>query len=78
MAGAGLIPSLSLGFDDTLPTNAQDQEEAMRILDEAGYLDVNGDGWREMPDGSEMNVVVSPQNNATRQSMYERIAEIIM
>ena len=78
VAGAGLIPSLSLGFDDTLPTNAQDQEEAMRILDEAGYLDVNGDGWREMPDGSEMNVVVSPQNNATRQSMYERIAEIIM
>lgn len=78
VAGAGLIPSLSLGFDDALPTNAQDQEEAMRILDEAGYLDVNGDGWREMPDGSEMNVVVSPQNNATRQSMYERIAEIIM
>lgn len=78
VAGAGLIPSLSLGFDETLPTNQQDQEAAMRILDEAGYVDVDGDGWREMPDGSAMNVTVSPQNNATRQSMYERIAEIIM
>ena len=29
-----------LGVDDTLPTNAQDQEEAMRILDEAGYLEI--------------------------------------
>lgn len=27
-------------------------EKANAMLDEAGYMDVNSDGWREMPDGS--------------------------
>jgi peptide/nickel transport system substrate-binding protein len=31
---------------------AYDIDLANDLLDEAGYLDVNGDGWREMPDGS--------------------------
>ena len=33
------------------------------VLEEAGYKDVDGDGYREMPDGSEMNVLVTPQYN---------------
>lgn len=75
--GAGLIPSLSVGFDASLPTNTRDLEKAKSILDDAGYLDINGDGMREMPDGSEMNVLLSPTYNATRQPMFLRIAEII-
>jgi peptide/nickel transport system substrate-binding protein len=31
---------------------AYDIDMANDLLDEAGFLDVNGDGWREMPDGS--------------------------
>ncbi|MFO7322910.1 MAG: ABC transporter substrate-binding protein [Chloroflexota bacterium] len=27
-------------------------ERAMQTLDEAGYVDADGDGWRDMPDGS--------------------------
>ena len=75
--GAGLIPSLSIGFDASLPTTVRDLDESNSLLDEGGYLDVDGDGFREMPDGSKMDVLLSPTYNATRQTMFLRIAEII-
>ena len=75
--GTGVIAPPNKGFDETLPKLAQDVDEANRLLDEAGYADVNGDGWREMPDGSEMNVLITPQYNQTRQALYLRIAEIM-
>ncbi len=31
---------------------------AQNELDSAGYLDVNGDGWREMPDGKPIKLVI--------------------
>ncbi len=33
-------------------------DQAKRILDQAGYKDVNGDGWREAPDGSKIELKV--------------------
>jgi len=48
--------------------------KAAEILDEAGYLDVNGDGWREYPDGSTMKLKMSEPD----YERYIRIAEIIM
>lgn len=35
---------------------AHDPERAMELLDELGVVDSNGDGMREMPDGSELEV----------------------
>lgn len=78
----GVIPSTGIvappnkGFDASLPKLAQNQEEAKQLLDEAGYKDTNGDGIREMPDGSELKVMLTPQYNETRQALYLRIAEI--
>jgi peptide/nickel transport system substrate-binding protein len=38
-----------------IPTfNYFNPERAMRMLDEAGYVDSTGDGWRDFPDGSPM------------------------
>ena len=41
-------------------------------------LDVDGDGYREMPDGSPMDILVSPQNSSTRREIYLRIAEVMV
>ena len=56
----------------------KDQEQAKAILEAAGYIDTDGDGWREQPDGTPMDVLVTPQYNATKAALYQRIAEIIV
>lgn len=48
----GVIAPPNLGYDETLPKLEQNLEAAKAALDEGGYLDVDGDGYREMPDGS--------------------------
>lgn len=73
----GVVAPPNKGFDSTLPQLAQDLDEANRLLDEGGYVDTNGDGMREMPDGTELNVLITPQFNKTRQALYLRIAEVI-
>ena len=40
--------------NDTITAYTYDEAKAAEILDNAGYKDVNNDGYREMPDGSEL------------------------
>lgn len=74
---AGIVAPPNKGFDGLLPELAQDVDEANALLDEGGYVDADGDGWRDMPDGSELNVLITPQYNKTRQALYLRIAEVL-
>lgn len=51
--GLTLIPDgLGHWYNDSLTDYAYDVELANQILEDAGYVDSNGDGIREMPDGS--------------------------
>lgn len=52
--GLTLIPDgLGHWYNDTLTDFEYDVAKANQILDDAGYLDTDGDGVREMPDGSQ-------------------------
>ncbi|TVT28793.1 oligopeptide ABC transporter substrate-binding protein [Salinicoccus cyprini] len=42
--------------DDSVEVPQYDPEEANRILDEAGYEDVDGDGFRETPEGEPLEI----------------------
>jgi ABC-type transport system substrate-binding protein len=55
----GPIPPDIAGYDPTLRTQAQtyDPAAARALLDRFGYKDVDGDGFREMPDGKPLTIV---------------------
>ena len=82
VAGTGILPPSALGFDASLPMNEQDVESAKAILDEAGFVDADGDGFRETPDGEAMDIMISPcvhvfASTALLEPMLTRAAEII-
>ena len=53
-SGLTLIPDgLGVWYNNSLTDYAYDVAEANKILDDAGYLDTDGDGIREMPDASQ-------------------------
>jgi ABC-type transport system substrate-binding protein len=48
-----LVPPGALGYDPSFNTGASyDPAKAKALLDMFGYVDRDGDGWRDMPDGS--------------------------
>jgi len=58
----GLLPSLSNFMDQDVVDRlgySYDPDEARSILAEAGYVDVNNDGFVEAPDGSEIALEVT-------------------
>ena len=51
-----IIPYYPKYHDESLEAYGYDPEKAKALLDEAGYIDVNGDGYREDPDGNEFTL----------------------
>ncbi|MDK2779909.1 MAG: peptide/nickel transport system substrate-binding protein [Trichococcus sp.] len=53
----GMIPPVFEGFsDDEAVSFSYDPVKAAALLDEAGYLDNDGDGFREMPNGEPLEI----------------------
>ena len=62
-------------FDPSLKTEFSDYDpaRARALLDLYGYIDRDGDGWREMPDGTPLLLRVSTQS----QQRDRKIAEVL-
>ena len=63
------IPPTGSGYDATIHGNAAfDPAGAKALLDKFGYVDRDGDGWRDMPDGKPLKLVIAADPSAlTRQ-----------
>jgi len=74
--GIALIPT---GLGDWFNSDIQDYEydvdKANQLLDDAGYVDTDGDSIREMPDGS--RPLTFRLNWPNTESSYPRIAELL-
>ena len=68
------LPNTS-AFDPSLKTEFSDYDpaRARALLDLYGYADRDGDGWREMPDGTPLLLRVSTQS----QQRDRKIAEVL-
>jgi extracellular solute-binding protein family 5 len=53
---APIPPTLDFGFNELKDENAYNRESAKKLLTDAGYKDVDGDGYLERPDGSKLDL----------------------
>lgn len=76
-ASLGMISPANRGFNDALPALEQDVQLAKDTLTEAGYVDLDGDGFVESPTGEAIDIRVTVQYG-TRTDMYSRVAEVMI
>jgi len=69
----GIIPSCVVESNPDLPKLEYDVNKANEILDSLGFVDTNGDGIRNLPDGSELQFQVI----AWEQGKDMRVAEML-
>ena len=69
------VPAPAIYNSDALECSTQDIDGANAMLDAAGYLDTDGDGVRETPDGVKMSILYQTSTNAVRQDFQALIKE---
>ena len=60
IAGKGYTPHTVPGHNPDLPKLEYNPEKAEEILDNAGFVDRDGDGLREAPNGSKLRIPITP------------------
>jgi ABC-type transport system substrate-binding protein len=71
IAAQAVLPPGAIGFDPTLksPLAEYDPAKAKALLDTYGYVDRDGDGWREQPDGKPLQLMMaSPSTQLARNA----------
>lgn len=73
-------PTLTKWYNPNLPSKEEkypyDLKKAAQLLDEIGFKDVDGDGWREAPDGSDVTLTLySPSYDPLRVRWGQMIAD---
>lgn len=63
-ATSHIIPNFAEFFNDDIEGYPYDPERANQLLDDAGYEDVDGDGFREDPDGEPLEITYAARANS--------------
>jgi len=73
IAAQGVIAPMTYGYDPAFKTEMSEYSpaRAMALLDMYGYVDKNGDGWRDMPDGSPLVLEYGIGPDATAREQAE-------
>lgn len=69
----GLTPPLTWGYEPKFKTEMSEYSpaRAMALLDMYGYVDKDGDGWRDMPDGKPLELEYSTTPTAKDRELNE-------
>jgi len=67
------IPAPPAVVSDSFTCDTQDLEGAKAMLEQAGYVDTDGDGVRETPEGVPMSILYQTSTNAVRQDFQALI-----
>ena len=67
------IAPATFGYDPTLKTTMSDHDpiRARALLDMYGYIDRDGDGWRELPDGKPLLLEYATQPDQASRQLVE-------
>ncbi len=69
-AQSGLMPNTT-GYDPAFKGDGYHPARARALLDLYGYVDQDGDGWREQPDGSPLVIEISTQPDQASRRLDE-------
>jgi peptide/nickel transport system substrate-binding protein len=73
---APIPPTLDFGFDELIDENAYDPEGAKTLLDNAGYVDTDGDGYRETPSGEKIDLKFVIYTSREELGVYGQAAQV--
>jgi ABC-type transport system substrate-binding protein len=73
MPAQSQVPPLTSGYDPAFVSEMGrfDRAAAQALLDTYGYLDRNGDGWREQPDGSPLVLEIATESSQLDRAFNE-------
>ena len=68
-----MVPPMLSGYDPALKTEMSDVDlpRAKALLDQFGYVDRDGDGWRDQPDGKPLVLEYSSQPDQLSRQLQE-------
>lgn len=72
---APVPPTLDFGFDELVDENAYNPQGAKALLAEAGYVDINGDGFVETPEGNPLDLNFVIYTSREELNVYAQAAQ---